>query len=49
MRLAKEAVQDAGCALPVLDIVHAHMQTAVAAGHGEQDWSAMARTSLGSL
>ena len=46
LRLAKEAARNANGNLPMLDIVHAHMQAAVDAGYGDHDWSAMARTTL---
>lgn len=47
LRLAKEAAQGADRVLPMLDAVHGRMGQVVEAGMGEQDWSAMARFTLG--
>lgn len=49
LRLAREAARNLSGNLPMLDIVHARMQDLVDAGYGEQDWSAMARRTLGTL
>jgi len=42
LRLASEAAQQAGRALPMLAVVHERMAQTVAAGLGERDWSVMA-------
>lgn len=47
LRLAKEAAAGADHVLPMLDAVHGRMRETVEAGMGEQDWSAMARFTLG--
>lgn len=45
LRLAREAAGDGE--LPMLDIVHARMREAVAAGRGGHDWSTLAQATLG--
>jgi 3-hydroxyisobutyrate dehydrogenase-like beta-hydroxyacid dehydrogenase len=42
LRLAREAAEQAGRSLPMLDAVHHRMAETVAAGMGDRDWSAMA-------
>lgn len=46
LRLAKEAAEQAGRILPMLDAVHHRMAETVDAGMGERDWSAMAEFTL---
>ncbi len=46
-RLAKEAAAEADRILPMLDAVHGQMLRTVEAGLGDQDWSAMAKLTLG--
>ncbi|CAG9243986.1 NAD(P)-dependent oxidoreductase [Paraburkholderia caribensis] len=48
LRLASEAAQQAGRSLPMLAAVHRQMTDTIAAGFGEQDWSAMAKFTIGS-
>ncbi len=47
LRLAKEAAAEADRILPMLDAVHGQMRKTVEAGLGDQDWSAMAKLTLG--
>jgi len=47
LRLASEAGEAFGNALPMLDAVRGQMQAAADAGRGEQDWSAIAAHLLG--
>lgn len=47
LRLAAEAAEQAGRALPMLDAVHGRMAQTVEAGMGEKDWSAMAAFTIG--
>ena len=49
LRLASEAAQEAGAALPMLAAVYAQMDKTVQAGMGERDWSAMADYTLRSV
>ncbi|ALK30685.1 NAD(P)-dependent oxidoreductase [Burkholderia plantarii] len=49
LRLASEAADAAGRALPMLAAVHARMAETVAAGLGDRDWSVMAELTAGSL
>jgi 3-hydroxyisobutyrate dehydrogenase-like beta-hydroxyacid dehydrogenase len=42
LRLAREAAEQGGCTLPMLDAVHRRMGQTVDAGMGNRDWSAMA-------
>jgi 3-hydroxyisobutyrate dehydrogenase-like beta-hydroxyacid dehydrogenase len=49
LRLASEAADAAGRALPMLAAVHARMAETVAAGLGDRDWSVMAEVTAGSL
>ncbi|MBI0328503.1 NAD(P)-dependent oxidoreductase [Burkholderia plantarii] len=49
LRLASEAADAAGRALPMLAAVHARMAETVAAGLGDRDWSVMAEITAGSL
>ncbi len=46
LRLASEAAQEAGAALPMLQAVYAQMGKAVQAGMGDRDWSSMADYTL---
>ncbi|RDU94618.1 NAD(P)-dependent oxidoreductase [Trinickia dinghuensis] len=46
LRLASEAADDAGRALPMLTAVHRRMADAIEAGLGERDWSAMAKFTI---
>jgi 3-hydroxyisobutyrate dehydrogenase-like beta-hydroxyacid dehydrogenase len=48
LRLASEAAEQAGRALPMLAAVHGRMAETVAAGMGDRDWSAMAAVTIGS-
>ncbi|WP_246794893.1 NAD(P)-dependent oxidoreductase [Burkholderia perseverans] len=48
LRLASEAADAAGRALPMLAAVHARMAETVAAGLGDRDWSVMAEVTAGS-
>lgn len=41
LRLATEASEAVGCRLPALEAVRGRMSDAVAAGYGDQDWSAI--------
>lgn len=47
LRLAKEAASAANRALPMLDAAHARMGDVVNAGWGNQDWSAIAKITIG--
>lgn len=47
LRLAREAADETGRALPMLDVVRERMTEVVAAGMGERDWSAMAALTIG--
>lgn len=49
LRLASEAADAAGRALPMLAAVHARMAETVAAGLGDRDWSVMAEVTAGGL
>ena len=49
LRLAREAAQEAGATLPMLEATYAQMSKAIAAGMGERDWSAMADYTLKSV
>jgi 3-hydroxyisobutyrate dehydrogenase-like beta-hydroxyacid dehydrogenase len=46
LRLASEAAEEAGRTLPMLAAVHGRMTETVAAGLGDQDWSAMAKWTI---
>jgi 3-hydroxyisobutyrate dehydrogenase-like beta-hydroxyacid dehydrogenase len=46
LRLASEAAEEAGRALPMLAPVHGRMAETVAAGLGNRDWSAMAKLTI---
>ncbi|MDR5773120.1 NAD-binding protein [Caballeronia sp. LP006] len=46
LRLASEAAQELGAALPMLAAVYERMTETVAAGLGERDWSAMAKVTI---
>lgn len=46
LRLAREAAEQSGRQLPMLDAVHRQMAGAVDAGHGDRDWSIMADYTL---
>ncbi|SDR33738.1 3-hydroxyisobutyrate dehydrogenase [Paraburkholderia fungorum] len=46
LRLAKEAATDAARVLPMLDVVHGRMREVVNAGHGDLDWSAIAKFTI---
>jgi len=46
LRLATEAGEAWGAALPMLDVVREQMNVAAAAGMGDQDWAALARLVL---
>lgn len=48
LRLAREAAEQAGRALPMLDAVHRRMSEIVEAGMGDRDWSAMAEFTISS-
>jgi 3-hydroxyisobutyrate dehydrogenase-like beta-hydroxyacid dehydrogenase len=47
LRLAREAAAEVDRSLPMLDAVHGQMRMTVEAGFGDQDWSAMAKLTLG--
>jgi len=46
LRLAREAAQQVGRTLPMLDAVHGRMAQTVDAGMGDKDWSAMAEFTI---
>lgn len=46
LRLASEAAEEAGRALPMLAAVYGRMAETVAAGLGDRDWSAMAKLTI---
>lgn len=46
LRLAREAGEQAGGSLPMLDAVHQRMAETIDAGFGDRDWSAMADFTL---
>lgn len=46
LRLASEAVEQAGRSLPMLAAVHGQMAATVEAGMGDRDWSAMAALTI---
>ena len=47
LRLAREAANEAGHVLPMLDAVYGRMRDAIDAGFGDRDWSVMAKVTLG--